>query len=151
MTISNSAFCIYGFCIILGLNGDYFLKRHFPFDLCNGEVWCSLWGTDWVPKYSIFGFRGLRFLSNLSTLEFIMNPSCINRKKGLCNRSKRQEETFPSSTLTIINPSFTVWSRAHDPSDGRFVLWPKDCSGFIVVEHIRGIYINTRFLSGSSE
>jgi hypothetical protein len=22
-----------------------------PVDLCNSEVWCSLWGTDWILKY----------------------------------------------------------------------------------------------------
>jgi hypothetical protein len=27
-TISHSAFCIYGVCTIVGLNGDYFLKRY---------------------------------------------------------------------------------------------------------------------------
>jgi hypothetical protein len=45
---SNSA--IYSFRMILRINSDHFLKQHQPVDLCNGEVWCSLWGTDWILK-----------------------------------------------------------------------------------------------------
>jgi hypothetical protein len=32
------AFCIYGFCMFLTVNSDYFLKQRYPVDLCNGEV-----------------------------------------------------------------------------------------------------------------
>jgi hypothetical protein len=35
----------------LGVNSDYFLKQQQAVDLCNGEVWCCLWGTDWILKY----------------------------------------------------------------------------------------------------
>jgi hypothetical protein len=31
---------------ILTVNSDYFLKQRQPTDLCNGEVWCFLCGTD---------------------------------------------------------------------------------------------------------
>jgi hypothetical protein len=31
------AFFIYGFRMIIDLNVVYFLKRHYPVDLCNGE------------------------------------------------------------------------------------------------------------------
>jgi hypothetical protein len=27
LQISNSAFCIYGFCMILSVNGDYFIEQ----------------------------------------------------------------------------------------------------------------------------
>jgi hypothetical protein len=37
--------------MILGVNSVYFFKQHQPVELCNGEVWCSLWGTDWILKY----------------------------------------------------------------------------------------------------
>jgi hypothetical protein len=28
LTIINSAICIYGFCVVLTVNWDYFLKQH---------------------------------------------------------------------------------------------------------------------------
>jgi hypothetical protein len=40
LTISNFAFCIYWFCMVLCVNRDYFQKQD---DLCNGEVLFSLW------------------------------------------------------------------------------------------------------------
>jgi hypothetical protein len=43
----NNIYTSFGF---KGLNGDYILKQRQPVDLCNGEVWCSLWGTDWILK-----------------------------------------------------------------------------------------------------
>jgi hypothetical protein len=42
LTISKSELCVYGFCTILAVNSDYFLKQHYPVDLCNGEVLFSL-------------------------------------------------------------------------------------------------------------
>jgi hypothetical protein len=38
-------------------NHDYLLKQRYPADLCNGEVWCSLWGTDWIFKYRLAELR----------------------------------------------------------------------------------------------
>jgi hypothetical protein len=46
LTFGNSAFCIYGFHMILTANRDYFLKQQQQTDLCNGEVLCFLCGTD---------------------------------------------------------------------------------------------------------
>jgi hypothetical protein len=37
--------------LIFTVNSDYFLKQHYPTDLCNSEVLCSLWGTEWILKY----------------------------------------------------------------------------------------------------
>jgi len=31
---------IYGFCMILRILSDYFIEKHKPLDLCNGEVLC---------------------------------------------------------------------------------------------------------------
>jgi hypothetical protein len=45
--ICNAAVCICGFCMVATLNS---LKHHQPADLCNGKVWCFLWGTDWILK-----------------------------------------------------------------------------------------------------
>jgi hypothetical protein len=42
LTVCNSAFCIYGFRMVLTVNSDYFLKQHYQVDLCNGEVLCFL-------------------------------------------------------------------------------------------------------------
>jgi hypothetical protein len=43
-------FVFIGFCMALNVNSDYFLKQHQPVELCNGDVWCSLWGMDWILK-----------------------------------------------------------------------------------------------------
>jgi hypothetical protein len=56
-TISNSAFCAYGFCMILSVNRDYFLKHNWHVDFCNGEVWCFLYGIDWIFKYYLDEFQ----------------------------------------------------------------------------------------------
>jgi len=45
--------------MILSVNNDYFLE---PLDLCNGEVWCSLWGTNWILKYYLDGLRLQRLI-----------------------------------------------------------------------------------------
>jgi hypothetical protein len=60
--------------MILAANSDCFPKHRWQADLCNGEVLCSLCGTDWILKYFSmslttphfpfslslkFGFRGL--------------------------------------------------------------------------------------------
>jgi hypothetical protein len=37
--------------MILSVNSYYFRKQRKPVDLCNGEVWCFLCGTDWILKY----------------------------------------------------------------------------------------------------
>jgi len=37
--------------MVLTVNSDYFVERRYPADLCNGEMWCSVWGTDWILKY----------------------------------------------------------------------------------------------------
>jgi hypothetical protein len=41
------------------MNSDYLLKWRQPVDLCNGEVWCLLCGTDWILKYYLVDLRGL--------------------------------------------------------------------------------------------
>jgi hypothetical protein len=57
LKISHPEFCIYGFRTFLDLNDDYFLKRHQPVDICNDEVWCSLWGTDRILKHYLDELR----------------------------------------------------------------------------------------------
>jgi hypothetical protein len=37
--------------MILILSDDNLLERHQQVDVCNGAVWCCLWGTDWFLKY----------------------------------------------------------------------------------------------------
>jgi hypothetical protein len=49
--------CIYGSCMILTVDSDYFLKQLQLLDLCNSEVWCSIWGTDWIIKYYLDELR----------------------------------------------------------------------------------------------
>jgi hypothetical protein len=55
--VCKAVFYIYGFCVILTVNSDYFLKQHQSADLCNGDVCCSLWGTDWIIKYYLDQLR----------------------------------------------------------------------------------------------
>jgi hypothetical protein len=37
----------------LSVNINDFLKHHYGADVCNGEVWCSILGNDWILKYYI--------------------------------------------------------------------------------------------------
>jgi hypothetical protein len=46
-------------------NSDYFLEQRYPVHFCNGEVWCSLWGTDWIVKYYLDKRRVLRVNSSV--------------------------------------------------------------------------------------
>jgi hypothetical protein len=48
----------------LPVQRDCFLEQHYPVDLCNGKVLCSLSGTDWILKYiyTILSFRGLNWM-----------------------------------------------------------------------------------------
>jgi hypothetical protein len=46
LTISNSAFCVHVFRMILAVNSYYILKQRQPVDLCNGEELRFLCGTD---------------------------------------------------------------------------------------------------------
>jgi hypothetical protein len=57
LTFSNTAPGICGVNMILDANNDYFLKQHRPVDLCNGEVLCFLYGTDWILKYYLDQLR----------------------------------------------------------------------------------------------
>jgi hypothetical protein len=41
----------------LGVKGDYFLKQCYEICPCNGDGLCSLWGTDWILKYSLDELR----------------------------------------------------------------------------------------------
>lgn len=43
--------CIYGFRIALRINGDYFHKKHWPFDVFNKELACFLCSMNWIFKY----------------------------------------------------------------------------------------------------
>jgi hypothetical protein len=43
--------------MILSVNSYYFLKQRQPVDLCNGEVWCFLRGTDLILKYYLDELR----------------------------------------------------------------------------------------------
>jgi hypothetical protein len=52
--ISNSSFCIYGFCTILGINGDYFLEQLSKVYFCNDGF---LYRTDRIIKYYIAKLR----------------------------------------------------------------------------------------------
>jgi hypothetical protein len=36
--------------MILSVNTDYFLEQRWNIDVCNGEVLCFLWGTEWILK-----------------------------------------------------------------------------------------------------
>jgi hypothetical protein len=36
---------------MLQINRYSFLKKHYPVDLCNSEVLCSLWDMEWILKY----------------------------------------------------------------------------------------------------
>jgi hypothetical protein len=85
LTISHSVFCIHEFCMILSLNGDYILEQHQPVDLCNGEVWCSLWGTDNFLKYYKDELRLYR-VSQLTITYFIceLNKYCC--PDSICNQ-----------------------------------------------------------------
>jgi hypothetical protein len=38
LTINNSTFCTYGFCVIYTVNRNYFLKQHEQVDVSNGEM-----------------------------------------------------------------------------------------------------------------
>jgi hypothetical protein len=69
--ICNVAVCICGFCMVATLNSHYLLKHHQPADLCNGEVWCFLWGTDWILKCyeDSVGFKGLVVILKEGKLE----------------------------------------------------------------------------------
>jgi hypothetical protein len=41
---------IYVFWMVLNVNSDYLLKHRYTVDHFSGEVWCSVWGTDWILK-----------------------------------------------------------------------------------------------------
>jgi hypothetical protein len=41
----------------LSVKGDYFLKQCYEICPCNGDGLCSLWGTDWILKYSLDELR----------------------------------------------------------------------------------------------
>jgi hypothetical protein len=58
---------IYVFCIIPRTNYDYFHNQHLPVDLCNGEVLCSLCGTDSILKYYSVEWSPTHKLQRLST------------------------------------------------------------------------------------
>jgi hypothetical protein len=49
VTLNFPAEFVYVFGMILKIN-DYFLKQHQPTDLCNGEVLCFLWDTNYIFK-----------------------------------------------------------------------------------------------------
>jgi hypothetical protein len=50
--INKSAFCIYGFCLVLAVNSDYFIKQYYePVDFCNGA------GTNWFLNYRLDEIR----------------------------------------------------------------------------------------------
>jgi hypothetical protein len=36
--------------MIISVNTDYFLEHSSDIDVCNCEVWCFLWGTEWILK-----------------------------------------------------------------------------------------------------
>jgi hypothetical protein len=55
--------------MILSVISYYFLKQRYPVDLCNGEVSCSLWGTDWILKYCLDALRLQRVKILYSVLE----------------------------------------------------------------------------------
>jgi hypothetical protein len=67
--------------VILTVNSDQFLKQHYPVDLCNGEVWCSLWGTDWILIYYLYeaatlkGYKPRTVLAISVLLLFIFSHS----------------------------------------------------------------------------
>jgi hypothetical protein len=58
LLICNAVFGIVGFCMVLALNSNYFLKQLQPVDLLNGvlfEVWTEFLNI----IYTSFSFRGL--------------------------------------------------------------------------------------------
>ena len=44
--------CIYGFCVDLRTNSDYFTVQHWLVGFYNRDAACSLSGTDWICKYN---------------------------------------------------------------------------------------------------
>jgi hypothetical protein len=46
LTFSKSSFSMYVLHVIVRRNSDYFLKQRLPVDICNGEAFCFLCGTD---------------------------------------------------------------------------------------------------------
>jgi hypothetical protein len=61
--------------MILTVNSDYLLIQRQPVDRCNGEVWCSLWGTCWILKYYSDDLRCMRYhhcLLPLSTRNLVL-------------------------------------------------------------------------------
>jgi hypothetical protein len=55
--------------MILGLNSSLFFKQCQLLDLCNGEVGCSLWCTDWILKYYLDELR-------LQRVKLWVYPNC---------------------------------------------------------------------------
>jgi hypothetical protein len=55
--------------MVLAVNSDYFLKQRYSVDLYDSEVWCSLWGTDWILKIYLDQFRLWSFKETISALE----------------------------------------------------------------------------------
>jgi hypothetical protein len=78
LRISNSAFCICVFRMILSVNRDYFLQQRKPVDIRNGEVWCFLSGTDWILKYYLGELRlqKVKVNFNIILVFTLWSPKC---------------------------------------------------------------------------
>lgn len=73
----RASFCICGFCIILNINSDYFLKQHEPVGLCFDEDLYFLRGMDCFLNIilTISGFKRLiAWVVNWSCYVCLQNP-----------------------------------------------------------------------------
>jgi hypothetical protein len=100
---NNSSFCIYLFRMILIINSDYFLKQRQPVDLCNCEVLCFLWGTDWILKYYLDKLRLQRDNCDIPLINFriFKNRSLSFPYSGLelvCELPENLLTKFPNTT-----------------------------------------------------
>jgi hypothetical protein len=55
--------CIYMFHMVLTINNDCFLKRHYLADHFRGEITCFLWGSIWIFMYYSGEIQSLIFNS----------------------------------------------------------------------------------------
>jgi hypothetical protein len=62
--------------MILSVERDYLLKHHQVIYLCNGEVLCLLWDTDWILKYYFNEIRLQKVKPNVSEMCWRTKSHC---------------------------------------------------------------------------
>jgi hypothetical protein len=70
--------------MILNGNRDYFFKQHYQADICDAEVMCFLWGTDWIIKYYLGELRLQRVNNNPKC--FALHWSMIFLNRNILNK-----------------------------------------------------------------